>query len=141
MNIATKAIAITAVSTLALLALANPPRQGCGNCAGMAQRGAHRPGTVAHAQSVKGVQKATVTVANGTYNPATINVAKGKPVELTFKLGDRPGCGTVLVIKDLKVNKELQVGKSEVVKFTPTKAGSIGFTCGMGMFKGTIVVK
>ncbi|MCE9557866.1 MAG: cupredoxin domain-containing protein [Armatimonadetes bacterium] len=89
----------------------------------------------------KGVQRATIVVDNGRYNPATISVVKGKPVELTFKLGKSPGCGSTVVFKSLKFSKEVPKGKSIVVKFTPNKAGTVDFTCGMGMFHGKVLVK
>lgn len=83
----------------------------------------------------------TVTVNNGKYSPSTINVKAGKPVHLTFKLGANPGCGDTLVIKGYGINKKLAKGKGTMVMFTPKKSGRIAFTCGMGMYKGTIVAK
>lgn len=88
---------------------------------------------------VKGVQQATVVI-DGGYKPSAISVKVGMPVKLTFKLGAKPGCGDVLVIKDLKFKKKLQPGKPEVVKFTPKKAGEMVFECGMGMLKGKVVI-
>ena len=92
------------------------------------------------AKMVKGVQKATVTIDNGMYMPAVISVKKGKPVELTFKAGKSPGCGSTVVFKSLKISKEVG-SKPVVIKFTPKDAGTIAFTCGMGMFDGKVVVK
>jgi plastocyanin domain-containing protein len=92
------------------------------------------------AKMVKGVQKATVTIDNGMYMPAVISVKKGKPVELTFKAGKSPGCGSTVVFKSLKISKEVG-SKPVVIKFTPKDAGTLAFTCGMGMFDGKVVVK
>ena len=83
----------------------------------------------------------TVVVNNGKYSPSTINVKAGKPVHLTFKLGAHPGCGDTLVIKGYGIKKKLTPGKGTMVMFTPKKSGRIAFTCGMGMYKGTIVAK
>ncbi len=112
--------------------------QGCGGCSSGA---AAQKGDAVDAKVVKGVQTATVTVTGGKYEPSAINLKKGMPAEIAFKLGANPGCGDVLVIKDLKLKKELREGKPEVVKFTPKKAGTIDFTCGMGMFRGKLLVK
>lgn len=92
------------------------------------------------AKVVKGVQKATVTIDNGMYMPAVISVKKDKPVELTFKAGKSPGCGKTVVFKSLKISKEVG-SKPVTIKFTPKQAGTIAFTCGMGMFDGKVVVK
>ncbi len=35
---------------------------------------------------------------------------------------------------------DLPVGKDVIVSITPTEAGNISFTCGMGMMKGSLVV-
>ncbi len=81
-----------------------------------------------------------ILVSNGKYSPATVKVKAGKPVHLMFKLGPNPGCGNVLVIEKLKIKRNLAAGKTTAVTFTPKKPGRYPFTCGMGMFKGTIIV-
>ena len=90
---------------------------------------------------VKGVQTRQILIHNGKYSPAMISVKKGKPVALTFKLGKNPGCGSTVVFKSLKISRVVPKGKSIVIKFTPKKAGKIAFTCDMGMYNGTVVVK
>lgn len=37
--------------------------------------------------------------------------------------------------------EKLTDAKKTVVKFTPKKAGTIDFACGMGMYKGSVVAK
>lgn len=132
------AIALTAV------ALAIQPQSGGQTCCGgmMAmQHDQHQADKPVAAKLVKGVQKATITVDGGKYSPAAISVVNGKPVELTFKAGRNPGCGSTIVFKSLKISKEIEVGKPAVVKFTPKKSETIAFTCGMGMYDGKVVVK
>ena len=142
MNTLIKIAVLSGLSAIAILTFAISPRQDkcacCGDMKAMQHEDHHLPKPV-QAKMVKGVQKATVTI-DGGYKPGAISVIAGKPVELTFKLGANPGCGDVLVIKDLKFKKELHAGKAEVVKFTPKKPGEIGFECGMGMLRGKIVV-
>ena len=87
----------------------------------------------------KGVQKVTVTVDNG-FSPSKINVKKGQPVQITFDT-KRKACASTVVFKDLHITKTLTDGKQTIVTFTPRHAGNISFACGMGMFKGTVVVK
>lgn len=136
-------LAITAFAALIIAALAGAsPTQGGMSCCGsmMAlQDGKDMEKPVA-AKMVKGVQKATITIDKGMYMPATISVIKGKPVELTFKAGKQPGCGSTVVFKSLKISKEVG-SRPVVIKFTPKEAGTIAFTCGMGMYDGKILVK
>jgi plastocyanin domain-containing protein len=129
---------LTAYAILALASGSNSQGSCCGAMAAM-QHDEHHAQKPVQAKLVKGVQKATVLI-DGGYKPSAIEVKVGKPVEITFKLGAQPGCGSVVVIQDLKFKKEIQPGKGDVVKFTPTKEGQIGFKCGMGMLKGKIIV-
>lgn len=87
-----------------------------------------------------GVQKATIVI-NGGYFPATLAVKAGTPVELTFVRKSAAGCDGELLIPGLKINKVLEQGEKTVVKFTPKKAQTISYSCGMKMYKGQVVVK
>lgn len=87
-----------------------------------------------------GVQKATITI-DGGYSPASLSVAAGKPVELTFVRKSAAGCDGELSIPALKVNKTLKQGDKTVVRFTPKKGQTIAFSCGMNMYKGQVVAK
>lgn len=136
-----KLIILGGLSALAIYSFASAANLQ-GNCCGdmkAMQHEEHHAQKPEQAKLMNGVQKATVTIDRG-YKPSAISVKVGRPVELTFKLGANPGCGNLLVINDLKLKKELQAGKPEIVKFTPKKAGEIRFECGMGMLKGKIIV-
>lgn len=130
-----------AAATAALVSFASAPsaaRQH-GDHAGHAGHAGHE--APARAQSAQGVQKVTVRVENAGYTPSSVAVKAGKPVELTFILGKNPGCGQVVQLPALGVKRTLKAGETSVVKFTPKKAGSLAFTCGMNMYKGQVVVK
>lgn len=112
----------------------------CGGGAMQMQHMAQQADKPVVAKILKGVQVATVTIDRG-YHPGAIEVKKGMPVELTFKGGERIGCGGTVVFKSLKISKDVTTGKSIAIKFTPKEAGEIPFTCGMGMLKGKVIVK
>ena len=103
----------------------------------VAQADIKKPAPVKPAKN--GVQKVTVTI-DGGYSPSILSVKAGKPVEITFVRKSAAGCDGTLVIPDLKFEKNLKQGEKTVVKFTPKKTGSIGFQCGMAMYKGQISV-
>lgn len=87
-----------------------------------------------------GIQRATVVI-DGAYSPAAVSVKSGRPVELTFIRKEAVGCGDVLQFPSLRLTRTLKAGQKTVVAFTPKKSGTIAFTCGMGMYRGQVVVK
>ena len=95
---------------------------------------------VAKAGRNTSTQRATIVV-DGEYHPSQVSVKAGRPVELTFIRKEKSGCGGVVQIPSLKLKRDLVVGRKTTVTFTPTKAGKVAFTCGMGMYKGEILVR
>lgn len=85
------------------------------------------------------VQKVTIVVDNG-FKPDSISVKAGKPVSITFDTKHK-GCAAVVVFKELKLKKELKDGTKTTFTFTPKKAGTYSFACGMGMYSGKVIVK
>lgn len=82
-----------------------------------------------------------VTVNKNGFSPSSINVEEGFPITLIFKRATKEGCGNKVVFPSLNITRDLPVGKNVTVKFTPDQSGEIAFTCGMGMYKGKIVVQ
>ena len=79
-------------------------------------------------QSTEEVRDITVEGSEFSYNPTSIDLAKGESVRLTFK-----NVGTVphnLVIDELGVTtKTIDPGESDTVEFTATDSGSYTFYC------------
>ena len=88
----------------------------------------------AHTRTVK------ITVDKNGFSPSSIEVEAGHKVNLVFNRAGSDNCGNVVVFPKLKIRKNLPVGKDVIVSITPTKAGNISFSCGMGMYKGSMVV-
>jgi len=85
------------------------------------------------------IQRATIVI-NGGYSPDTITVEAGRPVELTFVRKETSGCGDVVQFPSLGLKRSLKTGQKAVVTFTPKKAETVSFTCGMKMYRGQVVV-
>lgn len=81
-----------------------------------------------------------ITVSKNGFEPASINARKGEKVSLAFYRTDADNCGGEVVFAQQNIRKTLPVGETVLVEFTPTEAGNIGFTCGMNMMKGKLVV-
>lgn len=82
-----------------------------------------------------------VTVSKNGYEPAEIKLEKGKPAKIAFYRSDAENCGGEVVFAKQNITKKLPVGETVLVEFTPTEAGEIAFTCGMGMYKGKVLVQ
>jgi plastocyanin domain-containing protein len=67
-------------------------------------------------------------------------VRAGVPVRIDFLRRDRGSCTDEVVLADFGVRRFLPPGQTTPVQFTPTRPGSFGFSCGMGMLHGKLVV-
>jgi len=94
----------------------------------------------AAAVSSGGVQEVAVTVKGG-YSPAVIEVERGKPVQLSFYRDEENSCSEELLMPDFSVRRDLPAFKTTLVELLPQQAGTFEFTCGMGMLRGSLVVK
>jgi plastocyanin domain-containing protein len=99
-----------------------------------------RPAWPAKPAESKTIQRATVVI-DGGYNPSTIAVKAGQPVQLTFLRKEQTGCGDVVQFPTLGLKRSVKTGGRAVITFTPRKAGAIPFTCGMKMYRGQVVAK
>lgn len=81
----------------------------------------------------------TIKVSVSTrYEPKSIEVKKGQPLRLAFYRQDDKNCGGEVVFPKLGIKRELPVGETVTVEFTPQESGEIAFTCGMDMMRGKI---
>ena len=88
----------------------------------------------AHTRTVK------VKVDKNGFSPSSIDAEAGHKLNLVFNRADDKNCGGTVVFAKRGIRKTLPVGKDVVVSITPTESGQISFACGMGMYKGSIVV-
>ena len=81
-----------------------------------------------------GVQIVEMTQAVG-YSPNRLIIKKDIPVKWLINSTNPYTCSSYLVVPSLGISKALQEGNN-VIEFTPTKTGTIKFTCSMGMYSG-----
>lgn len=77
---------------------------------------------------------------DGGYSPSTIAVEAGRPVRLRFERLDSSGCSEEVVLPEFGLRAFLPTGAITPIDFTPSRAGTYEFTCGMGMLRGRLVV-
>lgn len=82
-----------------------------------------------------------VSIGASGYTPARVEVRRGEPAVLAFSRPKAGNCGGTVVIPGLGVRRDVPVGQTVLVRFTPRDSSDIPFTCGMGMMQGLIVVK
>jgi hypothetical protein len=87
------------------------------------------------------LQTATILVDAEGYRPTNIRLRRGVPTKLTFIRTVAEGCGTEIVIPAYHINYPLPLNIPTTVAFTPNKSGQIKLTCGMDMFRGSLIVR
>ncbi|HYJ90962.1 MAG TPA: cupredoxin domain-containing protein [Pyrinomonadaceae bacterium] len=75
------------------------------------------------------------------YEPETLSLKRGVPTHLIFVRQTKDDCGREVVIPAYNIRRELPLNQRVDVAFTPRKAGTIGFACGMNMLHGTLIVR
>ena len=84
-------------------------------------------------------QKIVLGIKNYNYYPNTVEVKSNQSVRIYL---DKSvvGCYRSFTIRELGIAKYLKTPE-EYVEFTPTTPGTYGFSCSMGMGRGTIIVE
>jgi len=87
-----------------------------------------------------GKQIITMAVNGISYSPEAITLKKDVPVEWHIDGSNAQGCAQIITIPSLGITKQLSTTTDNVVTFTPTETGRIGFACPMGMARGNFTV-
>lgn len=80
-------------------------------------------------------------MVDGGYSPEVISIPKGKTTKINFIRKDPTECLSEVVLGDFKIRKELPLNQKVMVEINPQKTGEFGYSCGMGMYHGKIIVK
>lgn len=110
---------------------------GGGGCCGGASAPASAQQTKA-ATIEGGVQKISIDVSKGYYDPTNITLKAGVPTEITFSQAS--GCTGYVQSADLGFQLDLTSGP-KTAKIGALQPGEYSFYCGMQMVYGSIVVK
>lgn len=92
-------------------------------------------------ESASKVQSASVELTDQGYQPASLKLRRGVPARVTFTRKVSATCATEIMIPDYAIRRALPLNEPVVVEFTPNKAGTFDFACGMGMLRGTMMVR
>lgn len=75
------------------------------------------------------------------YTPAEVTASPGEPLHLVFTRTTDEGCGQQLVFPELDIRRDLPLDVPVAVDVTAPASGRLGFTCGMDMYRGAVVVR
>lgn len=78
---------------------------------------------------------------SGGYSPEVISIPRGKMTKINFIRKDPTDCLSEVVLGDFKIRRELPLNQKVTVEITPERSGEFGYSCGMGMYHGKIIVK
>jgi hypothetical protein len=95
--------------------------------------------------AVSEMQVVNMKVVGLEYIPNRFTVKQGVPVEWRIDAQNAQGCGRILIVPKLRIQKLLYSFATTTITFTPQEPGEIAFNCGMGMMtpgsKFTVVAK
>lgn len=98
--------------------------------------------TVPASAAAQEARTVEITVTDRGYEPSRIELREGEPVRLVFHQEAKSSCAHSVKSDELGLETtELPEGETTVVELTPEESGEFTFACGMGMLKGTLVVK
>ncbi len=83
----------------------------------------------------------SITVDGSGYHPANLSAPAGQPVRLTITRTSDDGCGQQIIFPSLNIRRDLPLKRAVTVDFTMPASGSVAFTCGMDMLRGSIVAQ
>ncbi|CAN5293541.1 hypothetical protein BH10PAT1_BH10PAT1_3460 [soil metagenome] len=87
-----------------------------------------------------GKQQITINVTSGGYQALSNTLKVGVPTKLIMVSNNVQSCARSFLIPSLGISKILPQDGNTEIDFTPTKAGSLAYTCGMGMYTGSFNV-
>ena len=83
-----------------------------------------------------------IRVDDQGYHPSTIRAAAGSSLTLVFRRVDALNCGDKVKFPALNnLERDLPVGQAVEIPVTVPASGALAFTCGMGMYRGSVVVQ
>lgn len=85
------------------------------------------------------VQTIRMTETSRGYSPNSFTIKKGIPVRWIIDVQDPLSCASSIVMNKFNISKRLSKGEN-IIEFTPTEAGTIRFSCSMGMYTGSFNV-
>jgi plastocyanin len=98
------------------------------------------PSTTEPVDANTGSQEIRMEVNRYGFVPSTFELNKGVPVKWIINGKELTGCNNAIIVPALGLEFKVKKGE-QIIEFTPTKAGTIRWSCWMGMIQGSFIVK
>ncbi len=86
--------------------------------------------------------ESAIIVADGRgFTPSQVTLKKGSSGTLRFERKSDDTCATEVLFPDLNIKRPLPLNQVVEISVPTTESKTYAFTCGMGMFKSSIVVQ
>jgi plastocyanin len=82
-----------------------------------------------------------VTISGAGFEPARLEIPAGKEVTLAFTRTDAQNCANEVVFPALGLREPLPPGGTVIIRLPARPSGELSFACGMGMYRGAIMVR
>lgn len=86
-------------------------------------------------------QPLDIYVQEGVYRPSMIQAKPGESLQLRFIRKDDTPCSEYVIFEQLNISAKLPLNKPHDLVVTFKKPGDYVFTCQMGMYRGTVLVR
>ena len=75
------------------------------------------------------------------FAPASLQITAGKPIQLAITRDTESNCASRIVFPSLGLTRDLPLGATVIIDLPALPAGELRFACGMGMYKGALLVQ
>jgi hypothetical protein len=83
----------------------------------------------------------SIRISSAGFEPQRLSIPAGKPARIYVTRVDAQNCAGEIVFPELQIRKRLPPGQTIAVDLPPTPSGELHFACGMGMYRGAVVIR
>ena len=87
------------------------------------------------------IATANIKVSSNGFEPARLTIPANQKTQVAFTRADAQNCASEVVFPQLGIRKSLPPGQTVLVDLPPADPGELHFACGMGMYKGALLVQ
>ncbi len=87
------------------------------------------------------VERLTVVVNNGVYQPSRIKITAGMKTTLQFLRKDGSPCAATVLFPEFEISEELPIAVHKSIFLPAMSKGKYEFHCPMKMYTGTLIVE
>lgn len=88
-----------------------------------------------------GKQRVAIRADDKGFTPSSVTLKKGTPATLVFTRTTDDTCAKDVVFPEINLKKALPLNAAVEVDVPTNDARTLAFTCGMGMFKSSVVIQ